>query len=459
MTVTRINDFTNRTSTAGTAAGQERSKQTDIFQNIMQQAYSGDGQRMQQSAGAVQTAGSSKALTADNTSGRTSAAAGARGADNRIAQREKPQEIKDGKAEEKAADTKIPDLQSAAEETEKEVLEKTGEALGLTREELLQLLQQLNMTPADLMLPENLAQVVSTAMGDGELSALAADETLLTIMQSLNVQLSESTEAIMEKYGITKQQLADALAGAEAVLPEAEIQVDAEPEFAPEESMQELQIPEERKTEDRQESMQEQQGGGKGQLNQSGEGVLQTTPFLPAQDAEAAFLVDGELSGAPLPSAREIMEQMLGQMRSRVTTEVSQLQMQLNPENLGTVNLTISMKEGHMTAHFATQNEEVRAAIESQIAVLKENLEQQGVKIEAVEVTVGSHAFERNLEQGNDSDRQQEDAQEKLRKATRKIDLGGYGQETGQIEEQLQSGEEVTVDMMQADGNRMDYKI
>jgi flagellar hook-length control protein FliK len=73
-----------------------------------------------------------------------------------------------------------------------------------------------------------------------------------------------------------------------------------------------------------------------------------------------------------------------------------------------------------------------------------------------VEVTVSSHAFEQNLEQGNDGQSDAEASeQERLRRATRKIDLGDFAG----IQEDLDEADAVTVQMMQADGNKMDYKI
>ena len=73
-----------------------------------------------------------------------------------------------------------------------------------------------------------------------------------------------------------------------------------------------------------------------------------------------------------------------------------------------------------------------------------------------MEVTVSSHAFEQNLEQGNDGQSEAENMeQEKLRRQTRKIDLGEYAD----IPEDLSEEDRVTADMMQADGGRMDYKV
>ncbi len=69
-----------------------------------------------------------------------------------------------------------------------------------------------------------------------------------------------------------------------------------------------------------------------------------------------------------------------------------------------------------LTAHFITQNEAVKAAIEGQIVQLRETFEEQGVKVEAIEVTVQTHEFEQNLEQGRGRDSQETDKKNRTRK-------------------------------------------
>jgi flagellar hook-length control protein FliK len=77
------------------------------------------------------------------------------------------------------------------------------------------------------------------------------------------------------------------------------------------------------------------------------------------------------------------------------------MELQLNPENLGKVNLSVQSKNGVMTAQFVVQNETSKEAIESQLHTLRETLNQQGIKVEAIEVTVSTYAFEQNQESSN----------------------------------------------------------
>ena len=69
-------------------------------------------------------------------------------------------------------------------------------------------------------------------------------------------------------------------------------------------------------------------------------------------------------------------------------------------------------KGGIVTAEFTTQNEAVKAAIEAQATQLRANLEEQGVKIEAIEVSVESHQMERELDKNGDQQQKQSQEQE-----------------------------------------------
>lgn len=102
----------------------------------------------------------------------------------------------------------------------------------------------------------------------------------------------------------------------------------------------------------------------------------------------------------------EIIRQIVDEIRTTVKPDMTSMEMQLNPEHLGRINLQIVSKGGTVTANIMAQNEAVKEAIESQVTQLKETLESQGVKVEAIEVTVGSREFNQNLDENNNGEEQ-----------------------------------------------------
>lgn len=108
---------------------------------------------------------------------------------------------------------------------------------------------------------------------------------------------------------------------------------------------------------------------------------------------------------------REIAKQIIEQIRVVINPKQTSMELQLNPEHLGKVNLTVSSKDGVMSAHFVVQNDLAKEAVESQMITLKETLAQQGIKVETIEVTVASYSFEQN----NQSDEANQMMQKKQR--------------------------------------------
>ena len=138
-------------------------------------------------------------------------------------------------------------------------------------------------------------------------------------------------------------------------------------------------------------------------------------------------------------------------MKSVKGEDFESLEMQLKPESLGTLQIRVTAKNGNLTASFLAQNEAVKAALEAQVTTLKEQLEQQGVKVEAVEVTVETHKFESAMQQNNQSNEQS--FSNAKHSGTRSINLNEDLDEEGLTEE-----EQLAVEMMQANGNTVDYK-
>jgi flagellar hook-length control protein FliK len=100
---------------------------------------------------------------------------------------------------------------------------------------------------------------------------------------------------------------------------------------------------------------------------------------------------------------REIASQIIDRIKVTVNPGNTSMELQLNPEELGKVNLTIQSKNGAMTAQFVVQNEISKEAIESQMNTLRETLSQQGIKVDSIEVTVAAYAFEQNSQSGQES--------------------------------------------------------
>lgn len=154
-------------------------------------------------------------------------------------------------------------------------------------------------------------------------------------------------------------------------------------------------------------------------------------------------------------TADQIMEQVSDSLRMTMTEDITEMEMQLHPASLGNVRVQVAAKDGVITASFTTENQQVKEVLEAQIIQLKDQMNEQGIKIEAVEVTVSSHAFERNLNDNGQNRNGQPEAEAK-RKRVRGINLGSGGIEELDMDE-LDEEDKVTADMMARQGNTVDY--
>lgn len=146
-----------------------------------------------------------------------------------------------------------------------------------------------------------------------------------------------------------------------------------------------------------------------------------------------------------------IVKQIVEQVKVEFKPDTVSMELQLNPESLGKVNLHVSSKEGAVTAELFVQNETVKNAIEGQLMVLRETMQQQGIKVEAVEVTVQTGEFGRNLEQ-NSSEEQKRKAENQSKAYQRK----GINLLQGVDEESMSEDDLLRAHIMQESGNSVD---
>ena len=351
------------------------------------------------------------------------------------------------------------------------IIEKTAEILNVDVSEIMQACEELTISASDLVMPENMNMLAADIMGDGGLESLLTDQNILDTAGNLNKMVAE----VLEEAGLEPAEVTEIMdviaAGTEDV--QAELRSDEVPDA--ESLVQAADIPEDTvpvenaalNTQNNNNSTDEENNSSadenKNIKHDDRHDVRHDIHAAGNAQDTAAVQEPGTAEAAAetrpqsyLSNPAEVAEQVIEKIKSQVKDDFSSLELSLHPASLGNVAINLVSKSGVVTAQFSTETEAARAALESQIMVLRQNLEEQGVKIDAVEVTVSSHAFEQNLEQGNDGQSDAEASeQERLRRATRKIDLGDFAG----IPEDLDEADAVTAQMMQADGNKMDYKI
>lgn len=146
----------------------------------------------------------------------------------------------------------------------------------------------------------------------------------------------------------------------------------------------------------------------------------------------------------------DIVNQVSEHIRSAVSADTTSVEIQLNPESLGKVFFSVVSKGGVMTASFQVQTEEAKNALESQILILRDNLEAKNLKVESVEVQVSDFSFD----QSNQAERQ---SQEEMAKQSRRK----FRYDTEEAEETEKNAEvtaeQVRRQVMRDNGGSIDF--
>lgn len=383
-----------------------------------------------------------------------------------------------GKAEE-TVETRDVETQTETAETEEmkdlpedlaedtEALERAGgevaamlaAQMGIPQEMVSEAMEELGMTEVSLLDPKNVKDLMVHLTEGADDMSLLTDETFYQSVTQALENLEEITADLQEETGMTPEELKEAVEAAQKqfakpvkTLEEAPVKQEAMENKTAEEPVAKFNVPKPELTE----SARTEQTAPRETAKQESAGKDSESPFMENNyqtgntEAGAEVQTVEPESAFSMTQTREIMDQIMDYMKVSVKPEMTSLEMQLHPESLGTLHIQISNKEGAVTAQFIAQNESVKAALESQIVELRENLEQQGLKVEAVEVTIAQYSLDRNPE--GDGETQEQGGKQK--KGVRGLNLRELDPED---EEDLTEEERLTAQMMQSEGSTVNY--
>lgn len=100
-------------------------------------------------------------------------------------------------------------------------------------------------------------------------------------------------------------------------------------------------------------------------------------------------------------TARAILEQVTNQIKSLHAPDKTSIEIMLTPETLGKVAINVTSRRGVLQAEFRVETAEAKSALESQIANLKLNFENQGLKVDSVSVMISENGIGRDNQRKN----------------------------------------------------------
>ena len=126
--------------------------------------------------------------------------------------------------------------------------------------------------------------------------------------------------------------------------------------------------------------------GGPGAVQQA-EGQVSISPS--GQVAANTFPQEGVVATPPETSASEWVRQLTEKMETlSKQQEQGRVTLQLEPEHLGRLRVTVSLREGAIHTHIVADNHTVRQMLENNSSLLQQALQQRGLHLGALQVSV-----------------------------------------------------------------------
>lgn len=94
-------------------------------------------------------------------------------------------------------------------------------------------------------------------------------------------------------------------------------------------------------------------------------------------------------SGQSVPE-HHVLDQVVRHLSIGKHLESSSISMQLHPKELGLVNLQLSVSQNKVKAHLLAQSQQVQEVLQRHLPQLREALQQQGLQLDHLQVSVGS---------------------------------------------------------------------
>ncbi|MCF6186085.1 MAG: flagellar hook-length control protein FliK [Desulfobulbaceae bacterium] len=154
-----------------------------------------------------------------------------------------------------------------------------------------------------------------------------------------------------------------------------------------------------------------QQQNGEGQKNMAKDAIAQAehAAAKSSQDTPLIFTLDQERASGLLPQGQtnstslmlklpsgtevphsQIINQVIDRFTLNRTLESGNITLKLHPAELGELRMEIRVEQDNIKAHITTQNPLVQDILDRHLPRLREALEQQGLNLEQMTVTVGT---------------------------------------------------------------------
>ncbi|MDO5293995.1 MAG: flagellar hook-length control protein FliK [bacterium] len=287
-----------------------------------------------------------------------------------------------------------------------ELTDKLKEELGLTDQELEELLAQMGIGVSQLFDPQMLQQFVLESFGAEDISEALLNEQLSNALVNCSDILEDVVSSLQTEI-LKLPSLEEGTGSFDEVLNEQETTNEGEGVAKENTSSGETDVHVEIHKEAKEET-------GDSSKGNRGDGEFHSTNFVD-YFADKVNLNSFDTGNGVIPEFKQIVTSLVDQIKLTINPANTSVELVLNPEALGKVQVVVAEKDGVLTARMNVENQIAKEALESSLQQLKQSFEEQGLKVQKVEVAIGNYSSEYAEHEGKQNEQSNEGAKKKLR--------------------------------------------
>ncbi len=267
-----------------------------------------------------------------------------------------------------------------------------------------------------------------------------------TVMETVNSNLEGARGSQMEGQLEKAMTKGDALDGAKDVIKDVSLKEDAQ---APKDGLGKELLGKEASTKEQGQEFARDFTDGKNDQRQDAWGQVLDKTTVRTESASAAASASKNITtpvigiGGVAATSAQLAQNMANTQaqKAHLATQAAQqveralltaakdgtksLELQLHPAELGTLNITLTARNGEVSALIRSERSETAEALQKQMDLIRSQLEEQGVKVDKIEVRQGGQENSASYDNWNDQQqskaRQEENAQKELMERLRNL--------------------------------------
>lgn len=286
--------------------------------------------------------------------------------------------------------------------SEEDVISKVAEIMQVSTEIVAEWLQDLGLTVSDLTDAKNVAKMLQLALDAENVAELLTDSKFPGLYKAINEVMSEM--AIKAEVGYVNQDVINALAegmgGLDSTIEDGKVVVTNANGNSENGSNQQSATA----SSDALQAF-EAEGDLTAEVTDAtvfvaDDATVELQAVTPAFGVELATakteqIVRQSVSQQPV-NTTDVIEQIMNQVKVHSAGgQFSEIRMTLRPETLGDIVLRVITQNGIVTAQFEAESQRVKEALEADFNLLRDALEEQGVKFSELSVFVRQDGNER----------------------------------------------------------------